>query len=556
MIRPDNHPGEKLSVNEAEILGQRLREAREAKDLTIQETERATRIRIKYLEALEEGDFSTMTPVQAQGFLRNYARFLGLDFDLLMAEIAEEKGRGRRLRTLLPTNARETSESLTGRTSARSITQVTGTAAYRPRAPRARRGLLGNILIVVFAGAIVLGLIVGMTQLLDGLVDSETRSGTDLITSPSAPPTDTPSDSAVVISPADASLTLTPAELTPPPEQPGYTPPALTGTGVTVMIRVVQRTWIRISTDGTVQYEGTANEGEILNFTGQQNVAVRANNAAGLELTVNNQPQGILGGRGELFDHTFTLGSLPGSTGLGPPGGDTALDLPLTATAAALITFLTASPTEAALFFTPTATLPLDPGDGSVLLQISQTPSEMAPFPTPTPTPEAALIPAATPTSVPTSTPLPTATPSTTPTLTPSLTLTQTFTATPTFTATATPSSTPTATPTFTATATPSSTPTATPTFTATVTPSPTPTATPTSTATVTPSPTATATPTFTPTVTPSPTATATPTFTATWTPSPTFTPTPSWSPTPSMTPTATPFLPPRFTRTPSPAPK
>jgi cytoskeletal protein RodZ len=527
-------------VNEAEILGQRLREAREAKDLTIQETERATRIRIKFLEALEQGDYSNMTPVQAQGFLRNYARFLGLDFDLLMAEIAEEKGRGRRLRTLLPTNARETPEPITRR---RSIRQVAGTAAFRPRAPRTRRGLLSNILIVVFAGAIVVGLVVGVTRLLDSLVDSETRSGTDLITSPSAPPADTPSDSAVVISPADASLTLTPAELTPSPVQPAYTPPALTGTGVTVMIRVVQRTWIRIATDGTVQYEGTANEGEILNFTGQQNVAVRANNAAGLELTVNNQPQGILGGRGELFDQTFTLASLPGSTGLEPPGGDTTLGLPLTATAAALLTSLTASPPEAALFFAPTATLPLDPGDGSVLSQISQTPPEMSPSPTST-----TEVTPATPTAIPTNTPLPTLTipPTDTPTPTASPTLTQTFT--PTLTATDTP--------TLTATVTPSLTPTATPTLTATVTSSPTPTATPTSTATVTPSPTPTATPTSTATVTPSPTPTAMPTSTATWTPSPTFTPTPSWSPTPSMTPTPTPFLPPRFTRTPTPAPK
>ncbi|MGW8257471.1 MAG: helix-turn-helix domain-containing protein, partial [Thermoguttaceae bacterium] len=40
------------------------------------ETELATRIRIKYLEALEQSDYSNMTPVQAQGFLRNYAHFL------------------------------------------------------------------------------------------------------------------------------------------------------------------------------------------------------------------------------------------------------------------------------------------------------------------------------------------------------------------------------------------------------------------------------------------------------------------------------------------------
>src|SRR5690606_35054987 len=64
----------KSTVSQAEILGQRLREAREAKELSLDETERATRIRARFLDALERGDYSMMTPVQAQGFLRNYAR--------------------------------------------------------------------------------------------------------------------------------------------------------------------------------------------------------------------------------------------------------------------------------------------------------------------------------------------------------------------------------------------------------------------------------------------------------------------------------------------------
>jgi cytoskeletal protein RodZ len=537
-------------VNEAEYLGEQLRAAREAKDLTLQETERATRIRIKYLEALEQGDYGNMTPVQAQGFLRNYARFLDLDFDLLMSEMVEEKGRSRRLRTLLPR------EEAPPGSIPRAVTQTASVPAYRSRAPRARRGFLGNILIVVLAGAVVIVAIFGVMQLLDNLVASETRSGTDSFLTPSPSLDETPVDDQAVLPPVETPA----AGETPSLAVPGYTPPALTGTGVTVVINVVQRSWIRITADGTVQYEGNANEGEILNYSGQQSVAVRASNAAGLELTVNNVPQGVLGGRGELFDQTFTLESLPGPTGLEIPSGDTVMDLPLTATAAAA--FIPASPTGAALFFTPTPTLPLDPGDMSVLAEISLTPPEPSPTPQPTDTPE------------PTETPLPTLEPSQT--LEPSLTETAapttapTFTAAPTTAPTATPTLTPTSTPTDTATATstrtphPTLTPTLTHTPTATLTATPTPTNTPTATATATATatPTATATYTLTPTPTATYTLTPTPTYTATWTPSstwtptPTFTPTPSWSPTPTLTPTPTPFLPPRLTRTPSPVPK
>jgi transcriptional regulator with XRE-family HTH domain len=500
-------------VSEAELIGERLREAREARELTLGETERATRIRARHLEALEQGDYSGMTPVQAQGFLRNYARFLGLDFDLLLAEIAEDKGRAWRLRTLLPAGSRETPEPQTGRSLPHPVPPAARPPAYRPRMRRARRGFLGNILIVVIAGAVVVALIIGVTQLFNMLANSETRSDTDFIGSPSAP-----SEGEAVFSPGQ---TTTPADLLTP--SPGFTPPTLTGTGVTVMIEIMQRTWIRITVDGAVAYESMANEGEILNFTAQQSIGVRANNAAGLKLTVNNQPQGILGGRGELFDQTFTLEGAGGSTGLAIPSGDPVLDLSLTATAAALFASPAASPSEAALFFTPTSTLPLDPGDGSVLSEGTPTlESTATSAETPTPEPTATAAPTLTPepTQPPSATPEPSEPPSTTPTIAP--------------THTPAPSATPTAT----------------------LTPSrivpPTATLRPAATATRTSTLTATAT--LFPTRTP--TATATPTSTATRTPTPTPSPTPSWSPTPSPTPTHTPFLPPRFTRTPSPAPK
>ena len=99
-------------------------------------------------------------------------------------------------------------------------------------------------------------------------------------------------------------------------------------------------------------HEGTAEAGEFLNFTGQQTVSVRANNAAGLNLTVNNMPQGVLGARGELFDYTFTLSgnALPVTPSGGIPSGDTEMTVLVTATAPAttILKPPAASPTLAA----------------------------------------------------------------------------------------------------------------------------------------------------------------------------------------------------------------
>lgn len=69
-------------------LGQKLKQAREAKRLTLEKVFEATRIRVPYLQALEADDLSSMpSPVQARGYLRNYAEYLGLNFDQLLDEM-------------------------------------------------------------------------------------------------------------------------------------------------------------------------------------------------------------------------------------------------------------------------------------------------------------------------------------------------------------------------------------------------------------------------------------------------------------------------------------
>ncbi len=71
-------------------IGQRLKEAREEQDLTIEKAFEATRIRMQYLQALEADDLSVMpSPVQARGYLRNYAEYLGLDVAKLLDELRE-----------------------------------------------------------------------------------------------------------------------------------------------------------------------------------------------------------------------------------------------------------------------------------------------------------------------------------------------------------------------------------------------------------------------------------------------------------------------------------
>ncbi len=69
-------------------IGQRLKQEREARFLTLERASEATRIRIVFLQALEADDYSVMpSAAQGRGFLRNYAEYLDLSMDEMIAEI-------------------------------------------------------------------------------------------------------------------------------------------------------------------------------------------------------------------------------------------------------------------------------------------------------------------------------------------------------------------------------------------------------------------------------------------------------------------------------------
>lgn len=76
-----------------QTIGQRLKAEREEQRLTLEKVFEATRIRVQYLQALEEDDLSIMpSPVQARGYLRNYAEYLGLDVEQMLLEMREING--------------------------------------------------------------------------------------------------------------------------------------------------------------------------------------------------------------------------------------------------------------------------------------------------------------------------------------------------------------------------------------------------------------------------------------------------------------------------------
>ena len=74
-------------------LPEKLYAARERKGVDLYRAERDTKIRARYLAALEQGEYGELQgDVYTKGFLRNYATYLGLDPEEVIAQWRRERG--------------------------------------------------------------------------------------------------------------------------------------------------------------------------------------------------------------------------------------------------------------------------------------------------------------------------------------------------------------------------------------------------------------------------------------------------------------------------------
>lgn len=374
---------------DAERLGELLRTAREAQEMTLEEVEQALRIRARFLAAFEEGAYENLPgAVQARGFLRNYARFLNLDEEAVLAQFdAGQAAFGRRQPRLAPGTERAYPSPFV--------------PAMEPLAERQRRGWGRRI--AVFLGLVVgllvlAGLCLGGTQLVERVLNTQAnQQELSLIGVLPTIPTLTP------------SATFMPSP-TPLPGARVAAGPPITDR-VVLDVNVVQRTWVRVIADGETVFEGILTPGLTIQYVAQQELNIQASNGAGLDAIFNNLPIGLLGLRGEAIDTTFTPDLVLTPT---PDEAPTAtFTPPATPTIEGEVGAEGGSPTPLPLPGVPTAAQQegLPPGDGpaspTLLPQPSPTPAQPTASPTPSPTPT--FTPTETETPSPTTTPSPTA---------------------------------------------------------------------------------------------------------------------------------------------------
>ena len=75
---------------------------------------------------------------------------------------------------------------------------------------------------------------------------------------------------------------------------------------VQVSLAVSQRTWVRATVDGEIEFEGRMLPGSAYSFAGDEEVEILTGNGAALQVFFNQQDLGTLGIYGEVVDRVFT----------------------------------------------------------------------------------------------------------------------------------------------------------------------------------------------------------------------------------------------------------
>jgi len=239
-------------------LGSHLRALRVARNGSLEEMARSTRIALRQLAALETDDHPELpAPVFVKGFIRAYCDFLG--------EPAEEALRLYRGASGGPP------------------------AAEAPRLPpRETVSWIGHP--VVISGLLLFVFGAGLLALNLGV-----RSGSRHAVEPAAPSRHAEPDS-------------------PPSPQPAVATLGEQGSGGTqrLVVKAVEATWIRVQTDDGRVAEELLPPGATREWTSGKRFVITVGNAGGIELELNGRPLPSLGARGAVIHRL----ALPG-----PPAG-------------------------------------------------------------------------------------------------------------------------------------------------------------------------------------------------------------------------------------------
>ncbi len=282
-------------------IGSQLRTAREAQGLTLEQAFKATRIKQSFLEAIEANQFQALPgPVQARGFVRSYANFLGLDGEQLASLLDADKATKTDIRPTPtvtkpivapppPANAKPIMQAPPKPATATSpkstpvqpekSTQTTGTrpALKLPTlalsSSKPMSGSSGGIptwlLIVGAAILFLVGLLLVISALSSNGQPASARESNNVPNTIELPTT----DRTELASASDGPVSIT--------------------------LKAGEHVWARITIDGQTAFEGMLDPNTVSNVQAADQIIVETGNGAALTVLHQGQ-ESVLGERGQI----------------------------------------------------------------------------------------------------------------------------------------------------------------------------------------------------------------------------------------------------------------
>lgn len=264
--------------------GESLRQERLRRQITLEQVAEATKIGQRFLQAIEDERLQDLPGgVFNRNFIRNYARYLGLDEDHYVEEYVQSTGDVARTSDLPVVESGMREPVFSGTT----------------------------LLALLIAGVVGLGIWAGIH-----LYQQQQRSRTveAQATEPAVTPSTPATPARQLIPPPHMTPGARPAQTTPPTSQtasatqtatagagqstaaPAFTPvPAPAGERALIVAATVQPAWVSIYTDGHWRLETTLKAGEKKEVFFHTKVQVNSGNAGATAITIDGKPMGTLG---------------------------------------------------------------------------------------------------------------------------------------------------------------------------------------------------------------------------------------------------------------------
>jgi len=258
-------------------IGEILREARERKDVTFDDVYNATKIKKRYLQAMELEEWGRLPGrVYAKGFLRTYARFLDLD-EQSMSDLFE-----------LSIAAKEAEKN--------EAASQAGDRRRRSRKPKvvekpkkAQEIDLQNSpkrKVIIFLCVLSLMVVAFFVWAHQRYYLDEAEAAR-----PTPPP-----------------IVLPQPEPEPEPEpQPEPEPEPVILTTLSLKLEATEMCWIRLKDKDALVYENTMRKGDALEFPDLSHIYIRLGNAGGVKLNINGIDLPILGASGHIVTKNFSI---------------------------------------------------------------------------------------------------------------------------------------------------------------------------------------------------------------------------------------------------------